>query len=333
MQSRLWTYFPTRSAQGGAILALVLASPAGALAARSVPDAEPTVEIARRAASTQPRPVRVAALKKNGAAEDNDVDSEDIFGFTSGTDLPEQGQKAGEISFDARWGKRDGSYSALTKELAVKYMALPDTLFAVSAAVARHDISGVTGLNDRHQTTFQGIGGEIKHRFLDRTKAPFGLAVVVEPTLSFRDETSGDRVSEYGLAFTVALDRELVAGRWYGAINLIYELSSARDHTTGAWEQESTAGVSAAATLQVRPGLFVGAEARYLRAYEGLGLDRFAGEAVYVGPTFNAKLAKCCFVAAAWNVQAWGREAGAGGGLDLANFERHQATFKFGFDF
>jgi hypothetical protein len=61
-------------------------------------------------------------------------------------------------------------------------------------------------------------------------------------------------------------------------------------------------------------------------------LDSFAGQALYLGPTAFAKLSKCCFIAAAWNIQAWGREHGGAGSLDLVNFERHQFTLKLGFD-
>jgi hypothetical protein len=101
---------------------------------------------------------------------------------------------------------------------------------------------------------------------------------------------------------------------------------------TGEFERESSIGVAAAASWQLRPGLLFGVEARYFRAYEGLALNTFAGEAVFLGPTAFAKLSKCCFIAAAWNIQAWGREQGAAGSLDLVNFERHQVTLKLGFE-
>ena len=93
----------------------------------------------------------VAASPQNGQGQKVEVDSEDIFGFTSGTDLPELGQKAAEIEIVGRFGKQDGSYFALIPSLAFKYMAFPDTQLAVSVAAARHDISGVTGLDDRRQ--------------------------------------------------------------------------------------------------------------------------------------------------------------------------------------
>ena len=259
------------------------------------------------------------------------MDSEDIFGFTSGTDLPEKGQKQGEFEFVGTRGKQDGSYTALTKAVALKYMALTDTRFAVTGAMAYHNISGVTGLEDLNRLTPQSLGFEMKHRFLDRTKAPLGLALSIEPIWSRIDEVSGVPVSQFGTGCALVADKELVADRLFGAVNLLYDLAASRVLETGEWERESSIGVGTAASLQFQQGFFLGLEARYFRAYEGLTLGSFAGEALFVGPT--AYVNKCCFLAAAWNVQAWGRASGGAGSLDLENFERHQATVKFGFDF
>jgi hypothetical protein len=47
----------------------------------------------------------------------------------------------------------------------------------------------------------------------------------------------------------------------------------------------ATLGFLASVATQVRPGIFVGAEARYLRKYDGLGLTPFAVQAWFLGPT------------------------------------------------
>jgi hypothetical protein len=301
-------------------------SPADAL----VPDtrsADFHVRGPRFAAARKPKSSRAEAQNEP------EVDSEDIFGFTSGTDLGEVGEKQVEIELGGAFGKSAGSYTALMKEVAFKYMVLPDTRLAFAAATVYHNISGVPGLDDRHQLAFQGLSFELKHRFLDRTKAPFGLAVSVAPSWSPTDETSGERVREYGAEVIVAIDKELVSNRIFGAFNLIYELSTSRTLMIPEWERESTLGLATAASVQVHPGIFLGLEARYFRSYEGLALQSLQGEALFLGPTFYAKLAKCCFIGGAWNVQVWGREVGNGGSLDLVNFERHQATLKVGIEF
>jgi hypothetical protein len=74
-------------------------------------------------------------------------------------------------------------------------------------------------------------------------------------------------------------------------------------------------------------------EARYMRSYDGLGLDTFMGHALFIGPTLYAKFAECCWVSAAWSAQVSGRAVNEGGALDLTNFERHQARLRFGYNF
>jgi hypothetical protein len=99
-------------------------------------------------------------------------------------------------------------------------------------------------------------------------------------------------------------------------------------------EKESTLGLSAAIAFQATKDVFIGGEARYLRKYEGLVLDRDLGYALFVGPTFYAKLSKGFFIAAAWSVQVTGQsEENPDQRLDLDNFSRHEAKFTAGVEF
>ena len=84
---------------------------------------------------------------------------------------------------------------------------------------------------------------------------------------------------------------------------------------------------------QMRPNFFVGGEARYLRKYEGIGLQEFAGQALFVGPTAYFKLSESSRLTLAWSFQAWGRSARSMPALDLIDFERHQARLVFGVNF
>ena len=47
-----------------------------------------------------------------------------------------------------------------------------------------------------------------------------------------------------------------------------------------------------AVMAQMRPGFLFGGEARYLRRYEGIGLEDFAGQALFVGPTAYFQLSR-----------------------------------------
>jgi hypothetical protein len=76
-----------------------------------------------------------------------------------------------------------------------------------------------------------------------------------------------------------------------------------------------------------------GGETRYLRKYEGIGLQEFAGHAVFVGPTAYFKLSENSRLTLAWSLQAWGRSARSTPALDLIDFERQQARLVFGVNF
>jgi hypothetical protein len=75
------------------------------------------------------------------------------------------------------------------------------------------------------------------------------------------------------------------------------------------------------------------AEARYLRSYDGLGLDLLMGQALFIGPTFYARFSDRFWMGGAWNIQVAGRTGNESGALDLTNFERHQAKVRFGYNF
>jgi len=121
-------------------------------------------------------------------------------------------------------------------------------------------------------------------------------------------------------------------GRLFGAINVSYEPEQTRLHATGETLRDSTLGISTAVSVQVTPGVFVGAEVRNLRHYDGLGLSSFTGQALYIGPTFYMTLSDKTWLSVAWNMQAWGTTE-CGGALDLTNFERHNVRLRLGIIF
>jgi hypothetical protein len=168
---------------------------------------------------------------------------------------------------------------------------------------------------------------------LDRDTAPLGLTFALESHADRIDETTAAAVRSYGTAFTLAFDRELIPNFAVAALNLFYQPEWTRLVGTGAAEQESTIGAAFAVMAQMRPGFLVGGEARYLRKYEGIALQEFSGEALFVGPTAYFKLSESSRLTLAWSFQAWGRSARSSAALDLADFERHQARLVFGVNF
>ena len=265
--------------------------------------------------------------------KDKEVDTEFIFGFTEGADVGELREKELEHETIARLGKRDGSYGALSDRLRYETVPLANFRFEIGVPVAVHSISGVTGLDDRQQLALDGLLMQLRYRLLDREHAPFAFTVGVEPHWSRTDETSGAPVDNYGGDIAVALDKELIKNKVFAALNLVYDPEVTRSRRTGLWQREATLGVFGSVTTQLRPGIFVGAEARYLRKYDALDLQPFAGDALFFGPTMFVRFSKTLAISGSWGAQVAGRAAGDPGALDLTNFTRQQATFRLEYNF
>jgi hypothetical protein len=259
------------------------------------------------------------------------IDSEHLFGFMIGTDVGEAGDREFEAETVGHVGKQSGSYQALFPALEYEWVPAENLRLSATATSAYHAIAGVPGLADRQQFALDALSFEIRYRLIDRAKSGFGLAVDAEPQVGRVDETTGEPAQQYAADLSLMIDRELVPDRILVALNLVYDPQLSRSH--GAWSQAATAGTSAGLMAQIAPGILVGIEGRYLRSYEGLALDRLAGQALFIGPTLFARLTKRLWVISAVSPQLTGRAAGTRGSLDLVNFERYQAKVQFGLEF
>lgn len=266
-------------------------------------------------------------------ARADELETTHLFGFTLGSDVNDVGEKEAELENTGLFGKLDGTYAAVSSELGVKFIPFHNFSIEPEASFAYHDISGVPGLDDRNQGALEAITFETRYRLLERTQAPFGLTLGLDPHTGGVDDVSGAPVEQYGAQFLIAADRELIENRLFGAVNLTYEPDATRIRPTSMWQHESDFGTSAALSVVLHPGILAGAEVRYLSAYDGLGLDTFAGRAFFIGPTFYWKISDLYWMSAAWSIQVAGHAAGDVGALDLTNFERNQAVLRFGYNF
>jgi len=261
------------------------------------------------------------------------IDTEHIFGFMIGTDVGNPGEREFQSQTTGRFSKSGGRYRAVGQEFELEFVPAKDFRIEIGSAFAAHDINGVPDFEDRRQLAWQGVSVDLRYRFLDRDTAPLGLTFALESHADRIDETTAAAVQNYGTSFTLAFDRELIPNFAVAAVNLIYRPEWTRLVGTGAAEQESTIGAAFAVMAQMRPGFLVGGEARYLRKYEGIALQEFSGEALFVGPTAYFQLSERSRLTLAWSFQAWGRSARSSAALDLADFERHQARLVFGVNF
>jgi hypothetical protein len=267
------------------------------------------------------------------AARTATIDTEHLFGFTIGSDVGEVGEREVESSATGRFGKQTGTYNAASGTLSVESVPFANLRTEITGEVVGYGITGVGGLANQQYGAFGGLSADIRYRFLDRATSPFGLAVGAEPRWGRADDVTGQPSNQYGVDFVAAVDWEPVRDRVVAAFNLLYQPETVRLKSTGTWSQQSTAGVAFATMVQIRPGLFAGGEARYLRAYDGIGLDTLAGQGLFIGPTIYMQLPKKAWIALAWSAQVAGQATTSVGSLDLVNFERRQARFLFGVNF
>jgi hypothetical protein len=267
------------------------------------------------------------------AAHAQAIETEHLFGFTIGSDVGDVGEKELEGSVTGRFAKRNGTYDAGQGTMSMEFVPLQNLRTEFTAMANSYDVSGVSGFSDQRYTAFGGFSADFRYRLLDRASAPFGFAVGAEPHWGRADDITGEPVNQYGVDFVAAADWEIVRDRIVAAFNLIYQPDTQRSNLTGTWSQESTAGVALGVMAQIRPGIFIGGEARYLRQYDGIGLDSLAGQGVFVGPTLYAKISERAWITLAWSAQVAGHTTAIPGSLDLVNFERQQARVLFGVDF
>jgi hypothetical protein len=274
----------------------------------------------------------VLAMVPTGART-TPIETEHLFGFTIGSDVGEVGERELEGTVTGRFAKRTGTYNAAVSTASVEFVPVKNLRTEFTGAVVAYDVTGVNGLADQRYAAFGGLSADIRYRILDRATAPFGFAVGAEPHWGRADEATGQPVNQYGVDFVAAADWEIIPDRIVAAFNLLYQPETMRSKATGTWSQESLAGVAIGVMAQVRSGIFVGGEARYLRKYDGLGLDTLAGQGVFIGPTIYFRISERAWVAAAWSAQVTGSATASVGSLDLVNFERRQARLLFGVNF
>jgi hypothetical protein len=268
-----------------------------------------------------------------GVVHAGTIDNEHLFGLMIGTDVGNVGEREFQSQTTGRLAKDGGTYRAINQELELEFVPVKDFRVEVASRFAAYDIHGVPGFDDHHQLAWQGVSLDLRYRFLDRDAAPFGVTFAAESHADRLDEITAAAARNYGTEFTLAFDRELVPNFSVAAFNLTYQPEWTRFVGAAASQQEATIGAALGVMAQIRPGVLLGGEARYLRRYEGIGLEGLAGQALFIGPTAYFQLSERSRLTATWSVQAWGRPAGSNAVLDLVNFERHQARLVFGVDF
>lgn len=262
-----------------------------------------------------------------------EVDSEHIFGFTEGSDIGAAGELELLADTTGHFGKFSGTYWQTATTLEAKHSLTESFRVSATATFSYFDLSGLRDLDDRRKGAFQSLSFSTRYRLLDRAHAPIGLTFGVEPHWGFVDDLSGAPASQLGAEFLVLMDRELIPGRLLGAVNLSYEPEQIRPRGVAEVTRDSTLNLDAALAVRAASGVYIGAEVRYLRRFDGFGFSGTLGQVLYAGPTVYATFGNEFFFSATWNAQIWGAATGSPAALDLVNFDRFRVKVRAGFNF
>ncbi|MSO67380.1 MAG: hypothetical protein EXQ82_06130 [Pseudolabrys sp.] len=126
------------------------------------------------------------------------IDTEYLFGFLTGTDIGEVGEKELESTTVGRFSKRTGSYKALSQALALEYTPAENIRLGMGVIAGYHHITGVGELEYLRRASAEGLSLEIRYRLLAREHGAPGLTLLVEPHWARIEETSGQPVNQYG---------------------------------------------------------------------------------------------------------------------------------------
>jgi hypothetical protein len=290
-----------------------------------------TTDVAARAQNLAP----AASAGAQGVADVfHEAESKYMFGFTDGSDIGNEGEKAFEYESTGSFQKRGGRYMALEHEFEFEHVVTQNFAYELSAHALTHSIRNVEGLDDRNSTQFSGASAKLRYLIIGRGPgSPFGLTVSAEPEWSRIDGADGTDTHGYGSTFKLVADTELIVNRLYAAVNLIYEPEVAKLADSGMWERSSMAGLSMGLTYRVTPTVGMGVGAEYERAYDGLAFQTFNGHAFYVGPTLQINFSRKVLLAAAFMAQVAGHAVDDPRALDLTNFERYRSNLKLEFEF
>jgi hypothetical protein len=247
----------------------------------------------------QTRTFQVPEMAREAVGHVHGTNTEDIFGFTLGSDTEEQGAKILETENIASFGSRDQTYTGINNKIQFTY-----------------------GVTDYFTASLGLLGGywNIRNRGPGHSATETGETVPTEDAFT--------QVNNYRFA---GIGGELRLNLVKRSENFV--LDSFKAYSNPSTEKTSAFGLSGALTYQWFPGFFFGGEIRWLRSYDGMGLNNYQGQAVFLGPSLFWDFADDAYLSAAFSWQVTGNIRGEASTINLVNFQRQQLKFKLVYEF
>ncbi len=255
-----------------------------------------------------------------------DVPGDEIFGFTSPSDVGKPGDTGLAIENSGRAGKRDGSYGSITSKVEFSRTFAENWWIAGSFFNTWHRSVNVTAAPfDHDRIDFDGISTEIVHRIIERSASnPIAVSLSFEPRWARVEPVTGIQRDSFTGEVKLFADAVVIPDTLYWGFNLNWAPAIQQSvPLRSQWVSLSGTNISTALTYQIKPNLLVGGELRWEAAFNKALFSAYAGQALYLGPTLIYKVTDKLALNVVWTPQIEGHAVGAvPGRLDLDNFER-----------
>jgi len=254
------------------------------------------------------------------------LDTKNLFGFLEGADVGEKGDRSVEFETTGSFGRPQGLYDSIEQEFIFE-STLTDSLgLELGAHLLGQDVQRVSGLPGFVGVNFMGLSAEFRYALIHRTaNLPIQVTLTAQPEWDAVGD-AGQQIVDYNATFRAIADVVSADRRLYGAVNIVYTPDGSR-FPGQFWQDSAILAASAALSYRLTPPLMFGAEADYDKAYRGLALQGFRGQALYFGPTFHYQINEKIDVSAAFLAQA------PAGRLDLDDFPRQLAKLRLEVEF
>lgn len=258
-----------------------------------------------------------------------EVDTEHLFGQTTGSDTEEPRAFVPHLVLPLGIGRMGGTYVVGSPTLELKYGVVENFSASLSLRGLAAQVRGVPGMDNVSALGPTGVGLQGRFRLMNREMSPFGMTLQIGGSTDSRNTTTGGRGRQEQGEIRLAFDIEPVFDRWLAGANVFFGSGRQFDGGLNRWSVASTLGFGAAVSFRAGRNLWLGTEAIYVRAFSGSTLGQLEGQALFLGPTLYATFGEA-WASLSFTTQVAGRATAVPGALDMANFSRHQAQFVIG---
>jgi hypothetical protein len=265
---------------------------------------------------------------------DHGLETENLYGFTLGSDVEPAGTQSVAVESIIGWGKPLLNYTAVGAKIEYAYGLTDSVSVALSLLGAYHNIRNKMDYTVTENVgpiaRFNGIGGEVRWNILNRKQNPFGVTLHIEPVIALSDELTGIKGIRYGSENKLIFEREIIDDKLFAAINLFQEIEAVKEKGSEAWERGQIIGVSLGISTQVYEKTFLGVEAKYAQSYGDFSLNSTQANAFYIGPTLYSKFTDNAWISLAWNAKVGGKQKVED---ELSVFDQNRVRIKIGMEF